>query len=310
MMDNIVVSICCITYNHSSYIRQCLDGFLLQQTNFEYEILIHDDASTDGTVEIIREYESRYPKLIKPIYEEENQWVKGRRGSAVFNFPRARGKYIAMCEGDDYWTDPLKLQRQVDYLNEHTDYVICSHAYNILDENILSPIQSSESDLDYDINNLIVGDWYYQTMSLLFRRDAYYDSNIDYQYASDVMILYRLLSSGGKGRYISSVMGCYRHHDKGVWSKASINTQREGEFVRRLSIAEVDKSRRSMIFLISLFRKPISRLWIMHNKTLMCDVIKIVYAHCGYRFTVKFILKRFIFNQILTRNELWYLLGQ
>ena len=95
---------------------QCLDGFMMQQTNFAFEVLIHDDASTDGTTEIIKEYEAKYPEIIKPIYEEENQWVKGRRGSAVFNFPRAKGKYIAMCEGDDYWTDPLKLQKQVDFL--------------------------------------------------------------------------------------------------------------------------------------------------------------------------------------------------
>ncbi len=110
-----LVSICSITYQHAPYIRQCLDGFLMQKTDFAFEVLIHDDASTDGTEEIIREYEAKYPDIIKPLYEEENQWVKGRRGSRTFNFPRAKGKYIAMCEGDDYWTDPLKLQKQVDF---------------------------------------------------------------------------------------------------------------------------------------------------------------------------------------------------
>ena len=126
-VDNnpIVVSISCITYNHAPFIRQCLDGFLMQQTNFAFEVLIHDDASTDGTTEIIKEYEARYPDVIKPIYEEENQWVKGRRGSAVFNFPRARGKYIALCEGDDYWTDPFKLQKQVDFLESNPEYSMC-----------------------------------------------------------------------------------------------------------------------------------------------------------------------------------------
>ena len=120
LSDNqIMVSISCITYNHVSYIRQCIDGFLMQKTNFAFEVLIHDDASTDGTTEIIREYEAKYPDIIKPIYETENQWILGRRGSAVFNFPRAQGKYIALCEGDDYWTDPYKLQKQVDYLESH-----------------------------------------------------------------------------------------------------------------------------------------------------------------------------------------------
>lgn len=123
--ESILVSISCITYNHAPYIRQCLDGFMMQKTNFAFEVLIHDDASTDGTTEIIKEYEAKYPDVIKPLYEEENQWVKGRRGSAVFNYPRAKGKYIALCEGDDYWTDPFKLQKQVDFLEANPEYGMC-----------------------------------------------------------------------------------------------------------------------------------------------------------------------------------------
>src|SRR5690606_15609661 len=107
------VSICCITYNHEPFIRQCLDGFLMQQGDFEYEILIHDDASTDGTTKIIQEYELKYPEIIKPIIQTQNQYSQGVRGiNFIYNFPRAKGEYIAMCEGDDYWTDPLKLQKQ------------------------------------------------------------------------------------------------------------------------------------------------------------------------------------------------------
>ncbi|MFK2238497.1 glycosyltransferase family 2 protein [Bacteroides fragilis] len=107
-----LVSIFCITYNHSSYIRQCLDGFLIQKTNFPFEVLIHDDASTDDTAGIIKEYEAKYPDIIKPIYQVENQYSKGLDINIVYNLPRARGKYIAMCEGDDYWIDPLKLQNK------------------------------------------------------------------------------------------------------------------------------------------------------------------------------------------------------
>jgi len=109
MADDIVVSISCITYNHAPYIRQCLDGFVMQKTTFPFEILIHDDASTYGTPDIIREYEAKYPGLIKPIYQTENQHSKGVKISQTFNWPRARGKDIALCEGDDYWTDPYKL---------------------------------------------------------------------------------------------------------------------------------------------------------------------------------------------------------
>ena len=119
-----LVSVCCITYNHANYIHDAVLGFLDQMTNFPIEILIHDDASTDGTEEIIREYESKYPQIIKPLYETENQYVKGRKGSRTFNIPRAQGKYIALCEGDDYWTDPFKLQKQVDFLEANPDYIL------------------------------------------------------------------------------------------------------------------------------------------------------------------------------------------
>ena len=134
-MLNPLVSISCITYNHVNFIRDAIEGFLMQKTTFPIEILIHDDASTDGTENIIREYEAKFPDIIKPIYEKENQWVKGRRGSAVFNFPRARGKYIALCEGDDYWTDQYKLQKQVDFLEENNEYGLVSTAINCVDEN-------------------------------------------------------------------------------------------------------------------------------------------------------------------------------
>lgn len=120
-----LVSISCITYNHEPYIVQALDGFLMQKTSFPFEVLIHDDASTDRTADIIREYEKKFPEIIKPLYEEENQWIKGRRGSAEFNFPRAKGKYIALCEGDDYWIDENKLQMQVDFLEKNPEYGMC-----------------------------------------------------------------------------------------------------------------------------------------------------------------------------------------
>lgn len=117
-----LVSICCITYNHAPYIRQCLEGFLMQKTSFPFEIIINDDCSTDGTTDIIREYERKYPDFIKPIYHIDNQYQKGVRGMfATFCFPKAQGKYIALCEGDDYWIDPLKLQKQVDYLESYDD---------------------------------------------------------------------------------------------------------------------------------------------------------------------------------------------
>ena len=111
-----LLSIFCITYNHAPYIKDAIEGFLQQKTNFPVEIVIHDDASTDGTDNIIKEYEKKYPELIIPIYEKENQYSQGVRINRDIMMPKIRGKYMAICEGDDYWTNPNKLQKQVDYL--------------------------------------------------------------------------------------------------------------------------------------------------------------------------------------------------
>ena len=118
-----LVSILCDTFNHEKYISQALDGFIMQQTSFPFEIIVHDDASTDNTAQIIREYELKYPDLFVPIYQTENQFSKPEVNIWTdITFPKARGKYIALCEGDDYWTDPLKLQKQVDFLEENPEY--------------------------------------------------------------------------------------------------------------------------------------------------------------------------------------------
>ena len=132
MVNEIMVSVVCNAYNHERYIAQCLDGFVMQKTNFPFEVLVHDDASTDKTADIIREYEKKYPHLIKPVYQTENQYSKG--GIARFQYPRAQGKYIAVCEGDDYWTDPLKLQKQYDAMEAHPEVDMCAHAAIEMDD--------------------------------------------------------------------------------------------------------------------------------------------------------------------------------
>lgn len=134
-MDKPLVSISCITYNHAPYIKDALEGFISQKTNFPFEVLIHDDCSTDGTTEIIKEYEQKYPDVIKPIYEKENQFQAGKpAGSNVWNLPRAQGKYIAHCEGDDYWKDPDKLQKQVDFLEANPEYGMCFTDFDVKNE--------------------------------------------------------------------------------------------------------------------------------------------------------------------------------
>ena len=127
MENDIKVSIICNAYNHEKYVGKALDGFLMQKTDFKYEVLIHDDASTDRTADVIREYEKKHPNIINPIYQTENQYSKGVGINDTYQYPRVRGKYIALCEGDDYWTDPYKLQKQFDAMEMNPDVDMCSH---------------------------------------------------------------------------------------------------------------------------------------------------------------------------------------
>ena len=129
-MEQPMVTVWCLTYNQKDFIRDALDGFVMQKTSFPYEVIVHDDASTDGTTDIVRDYAAKYPEVIKPMVETENQWQKGglKHIISILNEKHRRGKYIAFCEGDDYWTDSEKLQRQVDFLESHPDYSMCFHS--------------------------------------------------------------------------------------------------------------------------------------------------------------------------------------
>lgn len=136
-MERPLVAIRCITYNHEPYIRDALEGFVMQKTDFPFVAVVHDDASTDGTAAIIREYAEKYPDIVKPIFETENQYSKrdGSLRKIMDDACRATGaEYIAMCEGDDYWTDSLKLQKQVDFLEARPDYGMCYARVRRLDQ--------------------------------------------------------------------------------------------------------------------------------------------------------------------------------
>lgn len=134
MTDEVMVSISCITYNHEDYIADAIESFLKQKTDFKYEILIHDDASTDRTAAIIREYENKFPDVIKAIYQTENQYSKGVSVDIIIK-KKAKGKYIAECEGDDYWLDEYKLQKQVNYMEENPACTFCFSNARVDDQN-------------------------------------------------------------------------------------------------------------------------------------------------------------------------------
>ncbi len=232
--SDILVSVCCITYNQEAYIRDALEGFVNQKTDFAYEVLIHDDASTDRTADIIREYAGRYPNLIFPILQTENQYSKGLTNvSGTFNFPRARGKYIAMCEGDDYWTDEHKLQKQVDYLEANPGCSLCFHSAKVevqgkaLTEHAMRPYKGSCMISPEEIIDKTSG---YPTASLMFYREMV-DALPDFYVNAPIAdIPLQLLSANrGWGWYIDEPMCVYRLGGAASWT----SLMKQGDYEKK-----------------------------------------------------------------------------
>lgn len=221
MAKEVMVSILCETYNHEEYIARTIESFLMQETNFKYEILIHDDASTDKTREIVRHYELRNPDLIDVIYQEKNQYSQGVDVAAL-NEKRAVGKYLAVCEGDDYWIDPEKLQIQVDHMEEHPDCSLCVHAGLHIENGREEKFRSAKTSRSFSVEEIIAGGGHlFDTASYLYRRDRgnirpdfYYKNPYvfsDYQ----LMIYFALI---GEVYYIDRVMSAYRYDIPGSWT--------------------------------------------------------------------------------------------
>ena len=215
---SIKVSICCITYNHDNYIRDALEGFIMQKTDFEFEIIIHDDASTDLTATIIREFENNHPDVFTCIYQKENQWSKGIKPSPTYGWPKAKGKYIALCEGDDYWTDPYKLQKQVDFLEANEGYSLCFHRFFIIDEESksLSPFIRKQSSTIVDFAQMRIP---IQPLTTMFRNELKPIIPADYILRmTGANFLFLRLAEIGKFKYMKDPMAVYRIHSGGIWS--------------------------------------------------------------------------------------------
>lgn len=216
-----IVSVCCNTYNHEKYISEALDSFLMQETNFPFEIIVRDDASPDKTAEIIREYEAKYPNIIKPIYEKENGYQKGIKPSPV-TFAKSIGEYIAFCEGDDYWTDKKKLQIQKDFLESNPEYIICYTDVEAFNENgiIQDYIGGATKDLTADelkkatpINTLT-------TMYRNIMKDKFSAEFNASKYGD--LFIWSILGYYGKGKYLPQIKPArYRVHSGGVHSGSS-----------------------------------------------------------------------------------------
>ena len=221
-MEQPIVTVWCLAYNQKDFIRDALEGFVMQKTTFPFEVIVHDDASTDGTTAIVQEYARRYPDIIKPVIETENQWQRGglKHIIQIMNENHRNGKYIAFCEGDDYWTAPQKLQQQVDFLESHSEYSMCFHSAKKKYETKARAWINCENieDRDYDATDIFVN-WTVPTASVMCRREAMeFYANLKHPERIQNYDIFIFLSCAmiGKLRGMHEQMSVYRIQGEGL----------------------------------------------------------------------------------------------
>lgn len=292
--QDIAVSVYCLAYNHENYIRDALEGFVSQKTTFRYEVLVHDDASTDGTADIIREYAERYPDIIRPIYQTENQYSKGIYVTREVIWPRMRGRYVAICEGDDYWTDPEKLQLQYETMEQHPECSICSHYVRMINEEtgslkgyfpgrkfgIGEGILDKTVQMDASLNTV------FHVTSVFLRRtvyDRYMGDTPEYARMMPVgdVPLQLFFAKYGQMYFIDREMSVYREGTSGSWTQR-IERQREK------AILHHEKMRTALVSCKAFYGGEYSE---MFDKRLCgCD-LEILQLKGGYRALLKVLPK-------------------
>ena len=211
-MSDILVSVSVITYNQEQYIVQALESIIAQRTTFPFEIVIGDDCSTDTTRAICLEYKEKYPNSIRLRLPQGNM---GSMPNWIANMDECKGKYIAFCEGDDYWTDPLKLQKQVGFLESHPDFTLCAHVSDILEYG--HEIKGKVPDRDVlETADVINQDWGIMTASMMIRRGSLFLPDWYGNVKNGDYGLQLLISLRGKTKLLSDSMSVYRRHEAGI----------------------------------------------------------------------------------------------
>ncbi|MDR6942153.1 glycosyltransferase family 2 protein [Mucilaginibacter pocheonensis] len=232
MRHDLMVSICCITYNQERFIGQAIESFMMQQTDFQFEIVIGNDCSKDGTAAVVESFIEKYPGKIRMLTNEKNV---GCHHNMINTLKVCKGKYIALCEGDDYWTDPNKLQKQVDFLENNPEYIICCHYTKVVDtDNNTLYVNPKPSPLVHTYYDLLTGKQeetktatvlYHNVPEVhqLFQKPWYFAC-----FAGDKMLkLYATFNTGLSIYVMPEVMSCYRNHVDGIWSMIKVESRME-----------------------------------------------------------------------------------
>ncbi len=299
--SDIMVSVCCIAYNQEKYITKCIEGFLMQKTDFKFEVIIHSDASTDKTSDVILEYQKKHPEIIKAIIQKENQF-KTLGISGIYRehiYPIASGKYFAYCEGDDFWSDPEKLQKQVDALEKHKNCHICLHRAVVTDETGKPadwgyPLYNIDTGIidSYDFLKKLTDGYFFHTTSFLCRSEdvrQLVKESPDFYQISDVDDVPLLIYFGqlGKVYYINETLTSYRRNSIGSWTENQKN-----------NLSRIINHKLRMINLYNMYEKytkgrytKITEHWINNERFMIAE-----YEH-DYREMSKKKYKEFLINR-------------
>jgi glycosyltransferase involved in cell wall biosynthesis len=301
--SNLLVSIFCITYNHEKYINKTIQGFLLQKTNFDIEIVIGEDCSSDKTREIINEYVNKNNLNIKIVTSENNVGLKDNVSRTM---KACNGKYIAICEGDDYWTDPLKLQKQVDFLENNSDYVLVGHNASIINENgdIINTSKLKSANMrDASSFELQKGFWVL-TLTACFRNVFKDAAPKILDLVSYDSILFSYLGAFGKYKYMSEIENSmYRIHSGGLYSNID-NKQKNilrDNMVNNLSeFYYQNKNKKLGLYYSNIWKKKKEKneIEISNNKG------KLIYIYFFLK-RYYFILKDSSFKELLNKISLY-----
>lgn len=210
----------CLTYNHEKYIEDALKGFVMQKTDFPFLAVVIDDCSTDGTADIVRRYEAQYPDIIKGIYHPFNYRTSPVKMNARADYQEYIDKatYWAECEGDDYWTDPYKLQKQVDFLETNPDYIACFHNARVFNGKEYWLFNSINESHTHTAEDLIKRRWFIATASLLYKNIKIEYPKWSKNVVSSDYLLELLLAHEGKFYYMDDIMSVYRQEGQGISS--------------------------------------------------------------------------------------------